>query len=141
MVLADTGVVRNCLGALMGYQDGLFFGSWDTIGRPFGALGAPLGVHFGLREHAWTRLARSRHKRPPASFPLASGLALLAAKVSPTRCPNQAKFIKKSIKNSMSFWIVKIPLPGSARGTKMEPEWSQNERKSSQTEAKMISKN
>ena len=43
------------------------------------------------------------------------------------------KFIKKSIKNSMSFWIVKIPLPGALGASK----WSPNEAKMSENRAKM----
>ena len=72
MVLADTGVVFDCSWDFQGYQEGPLFGSWDTLGRPFGALGVALGAHFGGQGVPLDTFAAQSLQKTPASFPLAS---------------------------------------------------------------------
>ena len=72
MVLADTGVVFDCSWGFKGCQEGPFFESWGTLGRPFRALGVALGADFGGQGVPLVPFGpQSLHEIPPF-FPLAS---------------------------------------------------------------------
>ena len=76
-----------------------FWRYWGTLGVHFGVLGWPLASILGVRGYPWAPLGAQAVPKTPLLFYGRAILNDLAPKACPKGFQNEAKIVKKTVKN------------------------------------------
>ena len=99
----DFETVFNCTWGSERYAKGPFWRSWSTLGRPFGAFGVALGVHFGVQWVPLDAFHAQSLPKTPGVFHAPPLWTLFEPRGSPKGFQNEAKIDQKSIPKLIEF--------------------------------------
>ena len=89
-----------------GYHRGSFWGSFGTLGPPFGGLWVALGVHFGESGgHPWALSARSRLQEGGPQLGSHHFKRFCRPKGVQKAPKIEVKSLKNRFKNLLNFWL------------------------------------